>query len=92
MRFTIHVRLGHETGVSWYLVDCGLDTIQATNLALALEEHGYEYRIDISGSADELMGSPLVYLSQVARDLAIQASGLASVSRACSQPQARRYA
>ncbi len=63
MRFTIHVIYGQVR----YLVDCGLTTSQAADLVLELEALGYEYRIDIAGSAQEPVGSPLIHLSQVSR-------------------------
>lgn len=63
MRFTIHVIIGKV----WHLFDCGLTTSQAADLAIALEEQGYQYRIDLAGSATEPVGSPLIYIAQVNR-------------------------
>lgn len=63
MRFTIHVLIGKD----YYLLDCGLTTAQATELALKLEDLGYEFRIDAAGSASEPLGSPLVFIAQLAR-------------------------
>ena len=63
MFFTIHVIIGKV----WHLLDCGLSTAEAADLAIALEEQGYEFRIDLAGSASEPVGSPLVYIAQVAR-------------------------
>ena len=67
MRFTIHVRIGKVL----YLVDCGLTTSQAADLAIILEDLGYEYVIDFAGSAQEPVGSPLVFISQVQRPEAL---------------------
>ena len=63
MFFTIHVLIGKV----WHLLDCGLTTSQASDLAIALEEHGYRYRIDIAGSAAEPVGSPLAHIAGVSR-------------------------
>lgn len=66
MHFTIHVMLDKAA----HLVDCGLTMDQACELALKLESLGYAYRIDLSGSSSEQLGSPLVYIAQLARSQA----------------------